>query len=81
MTTGMSFSTETLTRSLETLTADEATRWIGLAGGVRNLNTLIAGLTRNFEAKVSDRTYAVLAEASARWNRVNRHPLVSYKVD
>lgn len=77
----MTFSKETLDSTLSTLTVDVAVQMIGLAGGTRELQTLVAGLARNFNTVVPPNATAAIQQASRRWYAVNRHPMISYHIN
>jgi len=76
----MTYSKETLEATLNTLTEQEALRWIGQAGGKRNLDQLIHGLARNFNAVIPTKALEAINMASRRWTAVNRNQQINYKV-
>jgi len=78
---GLSFSKESLDTTLRSLTPNSAMRWIGLAGNVAELQKLLSGLARNFNTNIPQSALDAINEASARFWKVNRHPLVNYNVN
>ena len=77
----MLYSKETLEKSLNTLTEQEAIVMISQAGGKHNLVDLINKLARNFNATVPTSAVETIARASKRWTAVTRHPQINYKVN
>ena len=76
----MLYSQGTMQTTLDNLTESTAMRMIALAGSTGELTTLIDKLARNFSVTVRPSTVDTLRAASKRWNAVQRHRQINYKV-
>lgn len=77
----MTYSKETLEATMNTLTVEKAMVMISQAGGKRRLDTLLSGLSRNFNATIPAKAQIAISEASKRWVAARGCTFVSYKVN
>ena len=67
---GISYSEESLKKSLDELDPDTALQWIGQAGGKVNLLSLLKKLTTNFDITMPQKAMDAINEGYRRWKDV-----------
>lgn len=75
---GLSFSKESLERSMVSLSEEKALQMIGLAGNKGELEYLIRKLARSFNANIPASAFATIAKASKRFHQAAGSRMVSY---